>query len=193
MATAVRDRMVEAAAELLARHGIQATSFAAVIAASGASRGSIYHHFPDGKGQLVAEAIDWLGSQAFDSIEEYAGESAEVITCEYLRMWRSFIDPVGGFTLRGGCAILTVTVTADSDQLIDRAASVFRGWRTRLAELLSAGGLDAADAVGFSATLISAAEGALVLARAERNFEPFDRVANQLTEYVHHLAATGAV
>src|SRR5271170_2978645 len=102
MATAVRDRMIEAAAELLARQGIQATSFAAVIAASGASRGSIYHHFPHGKDQLVAEAIDLLGSRAFDSIEQHAGESAEVVTREYLRMWRSFIEPAGGFALRGG-------------------------------------------------------------------------------------------
>jgi AcrR family transcriptional regulator len=142
MRSALRARMVEGAAVLLARQGVQATSFGEVLKLTGASRGSIYHHFPGGKTQLVGEAVDLLGARAFDPIEQHAGASAEEITRAFLRLWRSFIDEAG---LSGGCGLLTVTVTADSAELIDRTAAVFARWRARLAALLAQGGLAPAD------------------------------------------------
>ena len=51
-----RSRMVDAAVSALQRHGVDGMSFTEVLAASGAARGAIYHHFPGGKAQLVAEA-----------------------------------------------------------------------------------------------------------------------------------------
>ena len=51
-----RQRMIVSAALLIREHGVEATSFSAVLAHSGAPRGSIYHHFPGGKAQLVEEA-----------------------------------------------------------------------------------------------------------------------------------------
>jgi hypothetical protein len=79
-----------------------------------------------------------------------------------------------------GCAVLAVTVAARSDDLLDRAGAVFRSWRTRLADLLAAGGLPRAEA--FATTLIAATEGAVVLSRAERSLEPFDAVAGYLLD-----------
>ena len=49
MAKEVRSRMVEGAVRLLARQGLQATSFSEVLELTGAPRGSVYHHFPGGK------------------------------------------------------------------------------------------------------------------------------------------------
>jgi TetR/AcrR family transcriptional repressor of lmrAB and yxaGH operons len=42
--------------------------------------------------------------------------------------------------------VLAVTVAADVPDLMAHAASVFRAWRERLAELLEQGGLNARDA-----------------------------------------------
>src|SRR5262252_2959176 len=52
-----RDKMIRATITLLSQRGYAGTSFGDVMAASGAPRGSIYHHFPGGKQQLVAEAV----------------------------------------------------------------------------------------------------------------------------------------
>ncbi|SNS84975.1 TetR/AcrR family transcriptional regulator, lmrAB and yxaGH operons repressor [Streptosporangium subroseum] len=93
----------------------------------------------------------------------------------------------GGFTVQGGCVILAVTVTADSAQLVGHTAAVFRTWRIRLAALLEEGGLDHEDAVGFSATLIAAIEGAVVFARAERSMDPFDLISRQMLDQVGRL------
>jgi len=49
--------MVQCAAMQIGRHGVSATSFSELLVGSGAPRGSIYHHFPNGKAQLVEEAV----------------------------------------------------------------------------------------------------------------------------------------
>ncbi|MGO4757142.1 TetR family transcriptional regulator, partial [Streptomyces sp. 2MCAF27] len=48
-----RDRMVLSAAELLREYGAGATSIDRVLVHSGAPRGSVYHHFPGGRAQLI--------------------------------------------------------------------------------------------------------------------------------------------
>src|SRR5207245_11765091 len=52
-----RTKMVRSAAPLIRRQGLSRASFADIVADSGAPRGSIYHHFPQGKDQLPTEAI----------------------------------------------------------------------------------------------------------------------------------------
>jgi TetR/AcrR family transcriptional repressor of lmrAB and yxaGH operons len=185
MSTEVRARMVEGAAALLARRGVQATSFGEILKITGTPRGSIYHHFPRGKDQLIEEAIDLLGLQAFEPLEHHAGAPAEEIAQEFLKLWRAY---AGGSTLQAGCAILAVTVTADSPRLVARAAAVFRTWRERLAVLLERGGLQHKDAISFAATLIAAVEGATVLSRAERTIDQFDLISNQLIDMAQRLA-----
>ena len=61
MTDGAADRMVASAVKRWAMHGFQATSFSSVLKDSGAPRGSIYYHFPEGKDQLIAAAIDLAG------------------------------------------------------------------------------------------------------------------------------------
>src|SRR5437763_6774264 len=53
--------MIWSAALLMRKHGVEGTSFSEVIERSRAPRGSIYHHFPGGKAQLVEEATRYAG------------------------------------------------------------------------------------------------------------------------------------
>lgn len=184
MARGVRERMIASAVALLARRGLQATSFSEVLEHSGAPRGSVYHHFPDGKTQMIDEALDAAGAVAIDILDRKAGESAEEIARWFLHIWREVLIR-GKF--EAGCAVLAVAVAAETPELLDHTARVFRGWRRRLAELLVEGGLAPADAQRFAATLVAASEGAVVLARAEQSLEPFDLVAEQLLEQVRWL------
>src|SRR3989440_11061505 len=61
MTTDSRQRMIETAALVMRERGVEATSFSEVLARSGAPRGSIYHHFPGGKAQLIEEATRYAG------------------------------------------------------------------------------------------------------------------------------------
>jgi AcrR family transcriptional regulator len=180
-----RDRMVAGAARLLAQRGLQETSFSEVLDLTGAPRGSIYHHFPDGKDQLVADAVDLAGANAIRAIELSAGKSGEDVTRHFLALWREVLVR-SNFT--AGCSVLAVTIATDSSELLEHTSTVFRTWRGRLTELLRDGGLAASDAASFAALLIAATEGAVVLSRAEQSMEPFELVAEQLTAQVTALA-----
>src|SRR5260370_6857306 len=89
----VRDQMIDGAIRLLAQQGLQATSFSEVLELTGAPRGSIYHHFPEGKDQLVAAAIGLAGDRALQPLEQIAGASPEEITQLFLDMWRRLLSP----------------------------------------------------------------------------------------------------
>jgi TetR/AcrR family transcriptional regulator, lmrAB and yxaGH operons repressor len=188
MARGVRERMVASAVNLLARRGLQATSFSEVLEHSGAPRGSVYHHFPGGKDQMISSAIDAAGAVAIELLDRKAGAPAEEIASWFLHIWREVLIR-GKF--EAGCAVLAVAVAADSSELLDQTARVFRTWRRRLAELLEQGGLRAEDARRFAALLVASSEGAVVLARAEQTLEPFDLVAEQLVDQVRALSRVG--
>ena len=184
MAGEVRDRMVEGAMALLARHGLQATSFSEVLAATGAPRGSLYHHFPGGKDQLVAAAVQRAGALLMQALERCAGSPADAVAAHFLAVWRTVLQRSN---CGAGCAVLAVTVATDSADLVSHAAAVFRGWRARLAALLQEGGLLPDQASRFATMLIASVEGAVVLSRADQSIEPFEMVASQLLDHVRHL------
>ncbi len=54
-----RERMVISTVLLMREKGARATSIDDVLAHSGAPRGSVYHHFPGGRDQLLREATDY--------------------------------------------------------------------------------------------------------------------------------------
>jgi AcrR family transcriptional regulator len=169
--------MVESAAVLLAMRGLDGTAFSDVLARSGAPRGSIYHHFPEGKDQLVEAAMRLAGDRAIGVLEPLRGAPPRDVTAAFLDLWRAVLDRS---TLRAGCAVLAVTVATDSSDLLDRAAAIFRAWRTALAELYVEGGVEPGVAARLAMTVIAATEGAVVVSRAERSMDPFELVAEEL-------------
>jgi AcrR family transcriptional regulator len=169
--------MIREAVAALASKGLQGASFSEVLAASGAPRGSLYHHFPGGKDELVMDAMDAAGAWALASLAEHRGQPAEHIAAAFIELWR--------FVLRrsdfgAGCAIAAVTVATREAAQLDRAQALFRGWRAELAALLAAGGVAILRADGLAALLIASCEGAVVLARAERSFESFDLAVGEV-------------
>jgi AcrR family transcriptional regulator len=169
--------MIESAVALLAIRGLQRTSFSDVLERSGAPRGSIYHHFPDGKDQLVDAAIELAGERAVRVLDAVDGASPVEVTRYFLDLWRQVLVRS---SLRAGCAVLAVTVATDSADLLDHAASIFRAWRKRLGALYEQGGLAPDAAARLAMTVVAASEGAVVVSRAERSLEPFELVVEEL-------------
>ena len=73
MPSDARQKMIESAVALLATRGLEGTAFSDVLARSGAPRGSIYHHFPQGKDQLVDAALELAGDRALTVLDAVRG------------------------------------------------------------------------------------------------------------------------
>lgn len=170
---AVRARMVGGAVRLLATKGVEGTSFHEVLEATDSPRGSVYHHFPGGKPELLHAALDLASEQGLAAMEATRGQPSEVVIERFLSLWRALLEYS---QLTAGCAVLAVTVAANDDALVTHAGTIFRTWTDLLTELCADGGMNTHSARELAVTVIAATEGAVAMCRAERSMEPFETV-----------------
>ena len=120
-----RQRMLGAAVNLIQRQGYHATGMKQVVEESGTPRGSLYFHFPDGKDQMVGEALGIAQTAVAGTIDRVAARSqtpAELIEGLGAAMakWLTRSDFVEG------CPVATVALEAGyCDQ--SHMTRVFRG------------------------------------------------------------------
>jgi AcrR family transcriptional regulator len=175
-----RERMIQSALVLLGEHGVEGTSFSQVIEHSGAPRGSIYHHFPGGKAQLVEEATRYAGDavasmfrEVLDSDDPIAGLGALV------DFWRGVLHDSD---FAAGCPVLAASL--DSRGLPgarEAARDAFERFQDMHAQLLRRAGVPTERAQSLAAIAVSAVEGAIILSRAQKSNAPLDRVLDELT------------
>lgn len=171
--------MVAGAARLLAREGVEGTSFKEVLAVSDAPRGSVYHHFPGGKSELLHAALDLVSERGLAAMEVTRGQPPAAVLERFIDLWRQLLDRSH---LEAGCAVVAVTVAASDAALLDHAGAIFRTWADQLADLFGAGGMAEAEARRWAALAIAATEGAVVVSRAQQSRQPFDDVASSLLD-----------
>lgn len=176
-----RQRVVAAAADMLARHGLNATSVREMIKRARAPLGSTYHHFPGGKQQVVVEAVELAGARVSRDLDRYLQAGVLEGLRGFLTMWRGIL---ANAEFRVGCPVMAAAVEEPIDEraldALNAAARVFRDWETRLVDALVAEGRDPEAARGLATLIIASVEGGIVLCRAQRRIEPFDRIAKQL-------------
>jgi AcrR family transcriptional regulator len=174
-----RQRMIESAMLLMAERGVEATSFSEIVAHSGAPRGSIYHHFPGGKEQLVEEATRYGGDLIAKGLRDARGRPDPIAAIDAVAaFWRGALRDT---RFAVGCPVVAATVDgagAPAARLAAREA--FAGWADLHTEILRGAGVDEERARSIAALLIASIEGAVILARAERSDEPLDRVVDEL-------------
>ncbi len=180
-----RQRVVTAAAEMLARHGLNATSIREMAKRADAPLGSTYHHFPGGKQQVVAEAVASTGARVSAGLERHLQAGAVEGLRGFLGMWR---DILLRSDFHVGCPVMAVAVEEPigetAEAALDAAASAFADWEDKLAAALRVQGRDREAASALAVLIIASVEGAIVLSRAKRDIAPFDAVAVQLEAIV---------
>jgi AcrR family transcriptional regulator len=170
---ATRDRIVRAAAEVVAERGAAATSLDDVRAVTGASKSQLYHYFGDKHG-LIEAVVDFqcatvlgLQAQALASVSDWEG----------LGRWADvMVAIVEEHDARGGCPIGTLAAAlADIDEgLRTRLSQAFQAWsdairgaliRLRDNHLLSAD----ADLEALTTITLAAIQGGLLLTKTSRD------------------------
>lgn len=174
----VREQMVRGAAELLATRGVQGTSFSDVLAHTGAPRGSIYHHFPGGKEELVQAAATSIGDGVTALLDAIDVRTPAEVVDAFVDGWRSVLV-AGGF--EQGCAVAATCLgSSDADELRTLAGEIFGSWQAALARALVRSGTAVRHADDVAAICVAAVEGALVIGRAAHDDEIFDILKRQL-------------
>ncbi len=174
-----REKMIQSAALLIREHGVQGTSFSDVLTHSGAPRGSIYHHFPDGKTQLAAEATQWAGEYIVaGTVAALADGDPVAAIATFGRWWTTTLE---SSDYQAGCVIAAAAVEGEREPTVRAAAAAaFATWEDVFSGALQAHGVPASRARSLATLLIAAIEGAVILARATQTTTPLARVTHEL-------------
>jgi TetR/AcrR family transcriptional repressor of nem operon len=189
-----RDRILDAAHELVLAQGFSATTVDAVLEAAGASKGAFFHHFPSKRalGQALVERYAdgdrAVLEQFMLAAEARSDDSAEQLV-EFVRALEVDADEMA--LSQPGCLFVSfvyeqVPDTHDVRPVIVEAIEV---WRRRIADKLAlavaAGRLgDEIDLDSLADHVFTTFEGAFILARAT---EDAGHVKAQLTHLRRYL------
>jgi AcrR family transcriptional regulator len=171
--------MIWSAALLMRKHGVEGTSFSEVIERSGASRGSIYHHFPGGKAQLIEEATRYAGDFIASGLATALGQDDPAAAIgEFVAGWTALLRRSN---YAAGCPVVAASLEGQRlPSVRDAAGSAFARWQDILTQALARHVPDDARARSLATLVISAVEGAVVLVRAQQSAEPLERVGREL-------------
>lgn len=176
-----RERMLRTASDLFQRQGFHGTGLQQVLADSGAPKGSLYFHFPGGKEQLAAEAVSRSGRGIRDAIERLLA-SADDVSAAMAALAGLLAAGLESSGFERGCPVATVVLDAATGSELIRSAceESFGSWLDLIASKLRTDGLPADEAEARAVLILSALEGALILARARGDTQPLRLVAEQL-------------
>jgi AcrR family transcriptional regulator len=178
--------MLDSALLLLRERGAPGVTVDAVLAHSGAPRGSVYHHFPGGRNEIVLQALRLAGDYIAGMVETSVAEGDVLRTVErFVRFWKRALTSTD---YRAGCPLVAVAI--DSREHIpeapDLVREIFTRWQASLADVLSTNGFPAERARRLASVVVSAIEGAIILSRAHRDLGPLDDVLTELTPLLEH-------
>lgn len=172
-----KDKIIRATIDLLQRQGYNATGLNQIIRESGAPRGSLYHHFPGGKEELFAVAMDLLTDE-FIGVAEDIARKAKTPLAIFKRLIERFIADLESSDYLECSSIAAVALeSATNLPLLQKAA--LRLYEKELAfakSRLCAHGWSEKGAAALGTMLISVLEGAIVLCKAYRNTGPLRRI-----------------
>ncbi|UFR01121.1 TetR/AcrR family transcriptional regulator [Streptomyces sp. Go40/10] len=177
-----RERMVFSAAQLIRRNGVTATGMREVAAHADAPRGSLQHYFPGGKEQLVNEAVEWAGRYAGKRVARFLAELEHPTPSGlFAAMAAQWTDEYAADGFTAGCPVAAATVDcATGDSTRQAAAAAFAAWRAPVAGALTDMGVPADRADSLATLMISTLEGAILMARAERDERPLTTAVREL-------------
>jgi AcrR family transcriptional regulator len=173
-----RTNMLISAAEVLRERGAAGVTIDEVLARSGAPRGSVYYHFPEGRNQILTEALQYAGEALTELISEAAANGGIYLVRRFVDFWGDLLVE-SDFT--AGCPVVAAAIgSGDEPHLTTVAGNILRRWRDALTRAFVSDGFDEPCAASLAITCIASLEGAVVLCRSTRSVDPLRDVAEQL-------------
>jgi TetR/AcrR family transcriptional repressor of lmrAB and yxaGH operons len=175
--------MIEATIDLMRTYGLSGSGIKDVVRESAAPRGSVYHFFPQGKNQIVAESLA-VHADRVSAFMEAALCSKRAAPQKVTALFEAFARRVEEAMFQKSCAFGAVTLDLgpEDESLRLVIASAFESWRAGVARHFEA--LGRQQAQSFAGMILTAIEGAYIRARAERTGRPFREAGEWLARAV---------
>jgi AcrR family transcriptional regulator len=170
---------VPALAEAFREHGFAGASVAALCAATGLGKGSLYNFFPGGKEEMAAAVLAdvdaWFTASVFEPL---AAAQAADPPADWPAAVNAMFDAVTAYFRSGRrvCLQGAFALGRERDLFARTIAGYFERWIAALAAALRAGGYGEQAARAAAVETVAAIQGAIVLSRALDSTEIFLQV-----------------
>lgn len=177
-----RERLLDATVELLRTKGPTASGTTEILARAEAPRGSFYFHFPDGKEQLVTEALARAAAATQRAMMAALQDRSVALPQQIEGFITSVALDLAADEYRLGCAIgaTVLEASATSPSLREVTETAFASWTSVLTDHLAAEGIAPDRAAALADSVVAGLEGATMMARARRDAAPLLHVATTL-------------
>ncbi len=191
-----RRRIVEAARVLFFAQGYTATGIAQILKVSNANSGSLYHFFPTKEDLLVAVLESYMG-MLYSHVLEPAYERASDPIDRLFAVLDGYRRLMQATNYSLGCPIgnLALEVCNSHPQVRRLIVENFDAWCAAIEQLIrdASGRLPVdIDPKQLSRHVLATMEGAVMLARSYRSFEPFDAAVSTLRDNFDRLIEDGS-
>jgi len=193
-----REALLDAAFDEMYMHGFRGAGIETILAASGVSKGALYHHFGNKQGlgyAVVEERVKPLVRERYLELFRVSVDPPEALR----RMGRRMEDELlKTGILQRGCPLnnLVQEMSGVDEGFRQRLADVLQEWRETITEGLiegqAAGTVNKESDAGEAGTFIVAAlMGAVGFAKNAQDILPFDACRRVLDAYVETLRPKG--
>ena len=178
-----RDAILMTAAHLFQLQGYHATGLNQIIEESGAPKGSLYYHFPNGKEEIALEAIKRMQGLVLEKTKEdlCKGKTAVEAFEFHVNSIANMCDQNGSMEVEGLQISLIASETAATHESLRRACNeTFAAWQELYANKLEQLGYEKKKARELGVTLNALIEGGCMLAVTSKSSYPLRCISNQI-------------
>ncbi|MBK9050775.1 MAG: TetR/AcrR family transcriptional regulator [Chloroflexi bacterium] len=174
--SSAREEILQATTALLEKQGSHATGLNEIIRESGAPKGSLYYYFPEGKDQLVSEAVLAAGQGVAARIR---ANLADIGLAAFILRIAENVESSG---FAAGSPLTAVAMeTATTNERINLACREAYGLLvTAFQDYLQTNGVEPGRALEQATFITAAIEGGIILSRTYHTADPLRTVAGQL-------------
>jgi len=163
-----REKLIESTAKFIHEKGYYATGINEVLNDAGIAKGSLYHHFPNGKDELVLISLMHaaeLRAQTYKSAMKGKGSAENGLK----GVIDVHITELRDTNYSRGCPLATVSleISSENETLRKACADLFEFWIHELEKYLMYKGVDAARRK--AEFFMTGLEGAILLSKVQRD------------------------
>jgi AcrR family transcriptional regulator len=186
-----RTRLLDSASRLFQRQGLAATGIKQILDDADATFSSLYHHFPEGKDQLAAEAIVSAGmgyQRLVEAVWDATPNPIDGVGALFIGVSAALEDS----DYADACPIGTVAleVASTNEPLRIATERVFDSWLASASSRFQAAGIPEAQSDELALTVVTLLEGAFVLSRTAKSVEAMRNAGRLAVALVQAAMAT---
>jgi TetR/AcrR family transcriptional repressor of lmrAB and yxaGH operons len=183
-----RERILRAAISLFQQRGYHGVGLTEILTEAQAPKGSLYHHFPQGKAQLAVAAVESVAADYEAAFERWRarGKSAADIVRRLARVQAGWLTH-NEWRQAGLFSVLVQGFVPEAPELHSVLARVYTRRHQLLVQALDEDGAD--DTRGLATLALAALDGGMIQAAAARDARVLRTAADRAARSLESTAA----